>query len=384
MIMCGSESSGRLAVAVDRSAFAGHGCRGGRAESDCRLDAADAPAGRARRHRWRQDPARRQPPRAAAFRSSTRPHERSWPSTMSAAVWPTSPTLPGGRYLLAVDQAANELLLIDIARPVDSSRRPDQGQPRPGSARRVDRWFVLCRGFPLVAPADVRRAGATGVGRSSRPRSRFSARSTCRSARASWPWSADGSKLIVADAFGGRLAVVDTKRRAIDSVRSLPAHNIRGLAFAPDGQTLVVAHQVLNPLAQTSFDDVHWGLLDPQSSAGLADRAFAEAGSDAALLDGSRLFDLGDVGYAAGDPADVAFDARGNLLVALAGVDEVAITASPDQAPRRIVVGRRPTAVVPSPDGLLGLCRRQSGRHDLRRRDRDRAPPGDDLSRAST
>ena len=64
------------------------------------------------------------------------------------------------------------------------------------------------------------------------------------------------------------------------------------------------------------------------------------------------MFDLGDVGYAAGDPADVAFDVRGNLFVALAGVDEVAITASPDQGPRRIVVGRRPTAVVPSPDGL--------------------------------
>ena len=44
------------------------------------------------------------------------------------------------------------------------------------------------------------------------------------------------------------------------------------------------------------------------------------------------LFDLGDVGYAAGDPAEIAFDARGKLIVALAGVDEVAITASPDQA----------------------------------------------------
>ena len=47
---------------------------------------------------------------------------------------------------------------------------------------------------------------------------------------------ANGSKLIVADAFGGRLAVVDTKRRSIDSVRSMPGHNIRGLAFAPDGR----------------------------------------------------------------------------------------------------------------------------------------------------
>jgi YVTN family beta-propeller protein len=49
----------------------------------------------------------------------------------------------------------------------------------------------------------------------------------------------------------------------------------------------------------------------------------------------------------------LAFDVRGNLIVALAGVDEVAITPSPDQGPRRVVVGRRPTAVAPSPDGSL-------------------------------
>ena len=73
--------------------------------------------------------------------------------------------------------------------------------------------------------------------------------------------------------------------------------------------------------------------------------------SDSDLLDWSQLFDLGDIGYGAGDPADLAFDVHGNLIVALAGVDEVAITASPEQAPRRIVVGRRPTAVLPSPDG---------------------------------
>ena len=64
------------------------------------------------------------------------------------------------------------------------------------------------------------------------------------------------------------------------------------------------------------------------------------------------MFDLGDVGYAAGDPAEIAYDARGRLLIALAGVDELAITASPDQAPRRTVVGRRPTAVISSPDGM--------------------------------
>src|SRR5262249_33805600 len=112
-------------------------------------------------------------------------------------------------------------------------------------------------------------------------------------------------------------------------------------------------HQVLNRLAQASFDDVHWGLLIRNHLRVVRTDALLKAGPDAALLDGSRLFDLGDVGYAAGDPAALAFDVRGNLIVALAGVDEVAIAAGPDQGPRRVVVGRRPTAVASSPDGEL-------------------------------
>ena len=161
----------------------------------------------------------------------------------------------------------------------------------------------------------------------------------------------------------------NTKQRAIASVRSLPAHNIRGLAFAPDGQTLLIAHQVLNRLAQTSFDDVHWGLLI-RNHLRVARQTPFKAGTDRRgahdpaetddrraptrqprLLDGGRLLDLGDVGYAAGDPGAIAFDRRGHVIVALSGMDEVAIAAGLGQGPHRIVVGRRPIALATSPDG---------------------------------
>ncbi len=259
--------------------------------------------------------------------------------------------LPGDQYQLAVDQAGNELLLID-------------GRDR--RIRVVDRIQVSPDPVRLVVPADgsfcivaslwSRRLTFVGLARRV-PSDLDPALSIIGTVELPFcPRAlavvADGSRLIVADAFGGRLAVVDTKRRSIDSIRTLPAHNIRGLAFAPDGQTLVIAHQVLNRLAQTSFDDVHWGLLIRNHLRVVRTAPLWEPGPDRALLDGSRLFDLGDVGYAAADPADVAYDARGNLLVALAGVDEVAITASVDQGPRRVSVGRRPAAVVPSPDGL--------------------------------
>src|SRR5207302_1892420 len=39
------------------------------------------------------------------------------------------------------------------------------------------------------------------------------------------------SKVIVADAFAGSLALVDLRRRALDSVRHLASHNLRGLAL---------------------------------------------------------------------------------------------------------------------------------------------------------
>ena len=255
--------------------------------------------------------------------------------------------LPDGRRVLAVDQAADELILIDYQDR--SIRVVDRLKVSPDPVRMV----VSPDGSTcVVASRWSRRLDFVGLP-TGKPQ--LSIASTldlpfCPMELANFN---GGDTLVVADAFGGRLAVVDMKSRAIVSVRSLPAHNIRGLAFAPDEKTLVIAHQVLNRLAQSSFDDVHWGQLIRNHLRVVRTDALLNPNSDAALLDGGRLFDIGDVGYAAGDPAGLAFDVHGNLIIALAGVDEVAITASPDQRPRRIVVGRRPTAVAPSPDGKV-------------------------------
>ncbi len=260
--------------------------------------------------------------------------------------------LPGDKQLLAVDQMANELLLL--ARRDRSIQRGDRLKVSPDPVKVVvssdgssctvaSRWsrrltFIsLARRTQDSSPATLSISGTLDL-------------PFCPGEMA---MMVDGSKLVVAEAFGGRLAVVDARRRLIESVRLLPGHNIRGLVFAHDGRTLVIAHQILSRLAQSSFDDVHWGLLVRNHLRVLQTEALLHADTDAALLQGSRLFDLGDVGYAAGDPAALAFDVHGNLIVALAGVDEVAITPSPEQAPRRTVVGRRPTALAPSPDGSV-------------------------------
>src|SRR5262249_35128785 len=112
-----------------------------------------------------------------------------------------------------------------------------------------------------------------------------------------------GSRLIAADAFGGRLAIVDPGRAVVESVRTLPGQNIRGLAEAPKGDTLIVAHQVLGRLAHTTFEDIHWGSLVSNELLVLElDALLAPAGDS---LRASRTIDLGEPGNGAGDPSAV-------------------------------------------------------------------------------
>jgi YVTN family beta-propeller protein len=157
------------------------------------------------------------------------------------------------------------------------------------------------------------------------------------------------AKLVVADAFGGRLAVVDIGHGEVDSVRSLPAHNIRGLALSHDSKELWIAHQALNGRAATTFDDVHWGSLMTNNLRVLPLSDLLKPQAD--LLRASHLHYLGDVGNAAGDPAGVAIGRNGAVVVTLAGVGEVALGRAGDYQWQRLTVGQGPTAVALSPDG---------------------------------
>src|SRR2546421_620922 len=109
-----------------------------------------------------------------------------------------------------------------------------------------------------------------------------------------------GERLIIADAFGGQLAVVNVQRAAVESVRSLPAHNIRGLALSRDGRMLL-AHQHLSALAHTTRDDVHWGNVVTNQLRSLRLSAVLAPAADA--LADEDVQPLGDVDRGAGDPA---------------------------------------------------------------------------------
>jgi YVTN family beta-propeller protein len=152
-----------------------------------------------------------------------------------------------------------------------------------------------------------------------------------------------GSKLIVADSFGGSLAVIDIESRKLDSVRQLPAHNIRGLALSSDRTRLYLAHQTLSPLAQTTIDDIRWGNLigNHLRSLGLQNVLDPEAN----LLNESELYSLGELENGFGDPSTIAVNENGKVLIASSGTGQFAQADETTFNFSRYELGRRLTAV---------------------------------------
>ncbi|HEX4072813.1 MAG TPA: cytochrome c peroxidase, partial [Planctomycetaceae bacterium] len=155
---------------------------------------------------------------------------------------------------------------------------------------------------------------------------------------------------------GGQLAVIDVAARRFAAFKTLPAHNIRGLAWSADGRQLVVSHKTLSPLAYTDAADAHWGSIVSNVLRSLDRDSLENPNKD--VLANSHLFQLGDVGNGAADPASVAVTKDGTVYVALAGVGEVAAgRLAPGPFPRhdtefhRLPVGVRPTALATSADG---------------------------------
>jgi YVTN family beta-propeller protein len=247
---------------------------------------------------------------------------------------------PADRSLLAVDEGANELIVLTRQGPLLSLAHRVPVALNPVSVQVTgdgSRCFVASLWARQVSEVNLRSVPPTVARTIALP---FAPREQLL---------VSDAKLAVADAFGGWLAVIDTGRGEVDSVRGLPAHNIRGLALSHDDKELWVAHQAINGRASTSFDDVHWGNLITNNLRVLPLEDVLKPEVD--LLRASRVHYLGDAGNAAGDPARLAVSRDGAVVVPLAGVGEVALGRVGKYHWQRVPVGRRPTAVVVNPDG---------------------------------
>ncbi|MBW8885886.1 MAG: hypothetical protein JF612_14180, partial [Planctomycetia bacterium] len=132
-------------------------------------------------------------------------------------------------------------------------------------------------------------------------------------------------------------------------LREIPGHNIRGLGVSPSGEMLVVAHQMLNDLAHSVRNDIHWGLLMTTDLRWLKLDSVLTGGEH--LYHSGHMHPLGESGRGGGDPGSLDIAADGTVVVAISGVNEVAFGKEGDFSMQRLPVGRRPTAVKLSRDG---------------------------------
>lgn len=156
-------------------------------------------------------------------------------------------------------------------------------------------------------------------------------------------------RLIVADAFGPRLAVIDPAAGTVESIRELPAHGLRCLQRHPGKPRLLFTHQMLSRLAQTTFDDVHWGSLMVNCLRSLSLESVLDPQADPLLS--SRLDYIGGPEQGAADPAGFVIRSDDTLAMALSGTNEVVFDEGNHLYSRRIKVGDQPTKMVLAPDG---------------------------------
>ena len=228
-----------------------------------------------------------------------------------------------GRRLLAVDEGAHELLILSLPGPgvwdiqvldrVTVSRYPVSVSVSTDGRR----CFVAClwsRRLDLIEldPA----TGPRSLGSLELP---FAPREQVL--------LPGDDRLLVADSFGGKLALIDLSRNQIERILELPAHNIRGLAVTADGSHLLLARQSIDPFARANRDDVVWGGLMSNSLVSL--RLSDILSPTGNMLAAMRTLDLGDFSTPSGDPQTVIVGQSGEVMVAIGASAESPSVSTP-------------------------------------------------------
>ena len=164
--------------------------------------------------------------------------------------------------------------------------------------------------------------------------------------------------LVAADAYGGRLALIDPGNARLIGTRRLEAHGIRGLAASTDGKGIHLSHQRIEGGAPTTRNRVFWGQVISNILRSVSFRHLLEETPGAVA--GERpvahwsLYPFGTPGKAAGDPGAVAVGPLGTTLVALGGVDRIALRSGSGPVFQEIDVGDRPISVALGPGEKYG------------------------------
>lgn len=155
--------------------------------------------------------------------------------------------------------------------------------------------------------------------------------------------------LVVADAFGDAVRVLDASNGRTVNSFAFFGHRVRGIVDDPDGRRIIVSHQMLNPTAQSTRGDIHWGMAMSNDVRWLDRRALLTASGDD-IYRGGRIDPVGVVGNGGADPNDLVITDDGVLAIPLGGTDEVAVGLETDFEFSRVPVGINPVAVALSQD----------------------------------
>lgn len=154
---------------------------------------------------------------------------------------------------------------------------------------------------------------------------------------------------IISDAFGGRIAVVDTQRQRLLAVHSTGLHNLADLQFDADNGRVTFAAQRLNPDAHTTVAAIGAGRLIQNLLCNIPLKALTQ--TDALPADAVTSLKLGIEDCGAADPVRVLALPNDMKAVCLAAGNEVLFVDGKGTDVGRVIVGARPVDMTTSADG---------------------------------
>lgn len=253
--------------------------------------------------------------------------------------------LPDRRHVLVVDEQRHELVILGHER----------GQLRVKLRQPVSPYPVS-----LVVPSDASRVVVASLWsrrlqtwditalsqRNDQPALRLEHDIRLPLAPRRMLWLPGSDDVVVADAFGGQLAVVNTKSGEIVSRPEFDGHNMQGLALSADGRQLLITSQMLNERTPITQESIHWG--ETMRNVLCEIRLIDLRNPRLELRPHIGLTFLGTREAGGGDPAGLlVLSATDRVAVTLSGLNQLAVVERGGLMAHRIPVGRRPLVVLP-------------------------------------
>ncbi|MEW4490766.1 cytochrome c peroxidase [Thalassoglobus sp. JC818] len=168
-------------------------------------------------------------------------------------------------------------------------------------------------------------------------------------------FSPDGKYLVVADAFGGHLALIESSTGSIVDLAETGGHNIGGLSFLSPSR-LMITHQMNHASGATTIDQIANGAVI-ENVIQEFDLQTNDVGSP--KLAPRLIGEMGEPSHGAADPGAIAIDRTGSRFVAISGNDEVLRLNNYGVNLSLISVGDGPVDLLLSPDEKWLYCLNQ-------------------------